>query len=86
MDEAADLQAQMVALRVAVEGLWISVLSADADPIGVAEKLRRQNTEALRGLDAGTPQAAAMRDAVVSHTEHLWKSIQWQLGGKPEGS
>ena len=33
MDDIADLQAQLVALRLAVEGAWLSLLSNDADPV-----------------------------------------------------
>ena len=80
MEEIADLQAQVVALRVALEGAWLSMLSSGPDAIANAQRLRQSNVEALGKLDAPTAQAAAMRDAVVAHTEQLWKSIAWQLG------
>jgi hypothetical protein len=84
MDQTADLQAQIVALRVAVEGAWLSMLHSGPDAVANAEKLRADNVAGLRALDAATPQAQAARDAVVLHTEQLWKSIIWQLGGEPE--
>jgi hypothetical protein len=80
MDDVADLQAQIVALRVALEGAWLSMLNSGPGAIENAQRLRQHNVEALSKLDASTPQAAAMRDAVVAHTEQLWKSIAWQLG------
>lgn len=85
MDPIADLQAQIVALRTAVEGVWLSVLHSSPDAAQNAERLRRENVAGLRALDAKTPDAQAMRDAVVRHTDQLWKSIIWQLGGEPQG-
>lgn len=84
MNEVGDLQAQIVALRVALEGAWLAMLSSGPDAIANAQRLREQNVAALNNLDASTPDAAAMRDAVVAHTDHLWKSIAWQLGDDSE--
>jgi hypothetical protein len=79
MDDAADLQAQIVALRLAVEGIWLSVLSADPNAVAQAERMRDANVASLDQLDAATPQARAARDAVALHTRSLWGSIVWQL-------
>ena len=79
MDNVAELQAQMVALRVAVEGLWLSLLSTDPDAIAAAGQLRQQNVASIDQLDASTDNARALRDAVRTHTDHLWGSIEWQL-------
>jgi hypothetical protein len=79
MDEVADLQAQLVALRMAVEGAWLSLLSNDVDPAGAAGRLKQANVAAIGQLDASTPNAMALRDAVAAHTAHLWSSIEWQL-------
>jgi hypothetical protein len=79
MDEVADLQAQLVALRLAVEGVWLSLLSNDADPAAAAGRLKTANVAAIDQLDASTPNARALRDAVSAHTAHLWGSIEWQL-------
>ena len=79
MDQAADLQTQIVALRIAVEGLWLSLLANDPDPVGQAEALKRDNVALIGQLAADTDQAKAARDAVIKHTEHLWNSIGWQL-------
>lgn len=78
-ENVADLQAQMIALRVAVEGLWLSLLGSDADPVQAAATLRKANVASIDQLDAGTPNAAALRDRVRGHTDHLWGSIEWQL-------
>jgi hypothetical protein len=80
MNEYGELQAQIVALRVALEGAWLSMLTSGPDAIENARKLRESNLEALGNLDASTPEAKMMRDAVVTHTDQLWKSIGWQLG------
>lgn len=80
MDEVADLQAQIVALRLAVEGLWLSILRTDPNAIGQAERLGRENVSTIGQLDASTTEAKALRDAVARHTEQLWGSISWQLG------
>jgi hypothetical protein len=79
MDDIADLQAQLVALRIAVEGAWLSLLSNDADPVGMAGELKKANVASVDQLDATTPNAKALRDAVAGHTAHLWGSIEWQL-------
>lgn len=78
-DEAAELQAQLIALRLAVEGMWLSILRIDPDAIAQAERLGRENVAAIGQLDASTPENAAMRDSVRAHTERLWGSIRWQL-------
>ena len=80
MNEIGDLQAQIVALRVALEGAWLSMLTSGPDAIANARKLREHNLEALGKLDASTPATTLMRDAVVAHSDQLWKSIAWQLG------
>jgi hypothetical protein len=79
MNETADLQAQIVALRLAVEGLWTSLLRSGPDAAAQAERLRRENVASIGQLDATTEQARALRDAVVAHTDQLWGSIGWQL-------
>lgn len=79
MDEIADLQAQLVALRLAVEGAWLSLLNNDADPVATAGRLKDENVAAVEQLDASTPNAKGLRDAVSMHTAHLWGSIEWQL-------
>jgi hypothetical protein len=79
MDDVADLQAQLVALRMAVEGAWLSLLSNDVDPAGAAGRLKEANVAAIGQLDATTANAKALRDAVATHTAHLWGSIEWQL-------
>ena len=83
MDTNADLQAQIIALRTALEGAWLSMLHADPNGVINAERLRQENVAGLRALNASGAQAEAMRDAVVAHTDQLWKSIVWQLGGEP---
>jgi hypothetical protein len=79
MDDIADLQAQLVALRLAVEGAWLSLLGNDANPVGMAGELKRANVAAVDQLDATTANARSLRDAVATHTAHLWGSIEWQL-------
>jgi len=79
MDDIADLQAQLMALRVAVEGAWLSLLNNDPDAVAAAGRLKQENVAAIGQLDASTPNAKAMRDAVAAHTAHLWGSIEWQL-------
>jgi hypothetical protein len=79
MEEIIDLNAQIVALRMAVEGIWLSLLSNDADPAAQATMLRQANVAAIGQMDAPTPAAVSMRDAVAAHTDRLWGSIEWQL-------
>lgn len=79
-EDFADLQAQVVALRLAVEGAWLSLLQPDVDPAAAAKRLGAQNIAAIGQLDAKTDAAEAVRAAVVRHTEQLWGSIAWQLG------
>ncbi|MBN8813917.1 MAG: hypothetical protein J0J06_00555 [Sphingomonas sp.] len=79
MDDIADLQAQLVALRLAVEGAWLSLLSNDPDPVAQAGQLKDANVASVDQLDASTPNAKALRDAVATHTAHIWGSIEWQL-------
>ena len=79
MDDIADLQAQLVALRLAVEGAWLSLLGNDPDPVAAAGQLKDANVAAVDQLDASTANAKALRDAVAAHTAHLWGSIEWQL-------
>ena len=74
MEEIIDLNAQIVALRMAVEGIWLSLLSSDADPVAQAAMLRRSNVTAIGQMDAPTPAAISMRDAVAAHTDRLWGS------------
>ncbi|WP_375382825.1 hypothetical protein [uncultured Sphingomonas sp.] len=45
--DLADLQAQIVALRLAVEGAWLSLLSPSPDPTGDARRLGEQNAAAI---------------------------------------
>lgn len=77
-NDLADLQAQVVALRVAVEGAWLSLLRPAADPAGDARRLGEENIAAIGQLDAPDDAARAMRDAVIGHTAQLWGSIAWQ--------
>lgn len=79
MEEIADLRAQIVALRMAVEGSWLSLLTANPDAAATAARLRAENVAAVGNLDARTAEAKAMRDAVAAHTDRLWGSIAWQL-------
>jgi hypothetical protein len=79
MDPILDLQAQIVALRLAVEGTWLALLGMDPNALSEAARLRRENVSAVDQLDASTPQARAMRDAVANHVDRLWGSIGWQL-------
>lgn len=79
MDQIADLQAQIVALRMAVEGTWISLLNNDPDPVAAVAKLKDANVEAVNQLDASSENARALRDAVAAHTAHIWGSIEWQI-------
>ena len=79
MDEIIDLNAQIVALRMAVEGIWLSLLSSDVDAAAQASMLRQANVAAIGQMDAPTPAAISMRDAVAAHTDRLWGSIEWQL-------
>jgi hypothetical protein len=79
MDEVVDLQAQIVSLRLAVEGLWLSMLRSDPDGLAQAQRLGRENAATIGQIDASTEEAKIMRDAVMRHTEQLWGSIGWQL-------
>ena len=79
MDDVADLQAQIIALRMAVEGAWLSLLGNDPDPITAAGQLKDANVAAVGQLDASTDNARALRDIVATHTAHIWGSIEWQL-------
>ena len=79
MDDLADLQAQMIAMQLAVEGLWISLLSADLDPVGQAKRLGAANMAALDHMAPTDDAGRAARDAVARHTDRLWGSIGWQL-------
>jgi hypothetical protein len=79
MDDIADLQAQLVALRMAVEGAWLSLLGNDANPVATAGELKKANVAAVDQLAATTANDRALRDAVAAHTAHLWGSIEWQL-------
>lgn len=79
MDSVADLQAQVIALRAAVEGAWLAMLRRDADAVAQAERIGRESVEAIGQLDAKSADALAMRSAITRHTEQLWGSIAWQL-------
>ena len=79
MNDVADLQAQIIALRFAIEGTWLSLRRSDPAPLGPARRRRRGNVAAVGQLDASNPDAQAMRDAVAAHTDRLWGSIEWQL-------
>ena len=82
-EHVADLEAQIVALRLAVEGAWLSLLNPSIDPAGDARRLGQQNIDAINQLDASTDAQRALRDAVVGHTAQLWGSIAWQLENPP---
>ena len=75
----ADLQAQVVALRVAVEGTWLSLLTPDPDPAAAARRLGEQNVAAIRSYTTNGGIAEALTGPVIHHTEQLWGSIAWQL-------
>jgi hypothetical protein len=79
MDDVADLQAQIVALRMAVEGAWLSLLNNDPDPVAAVAALKDANVEAVNQLDASTGHAEALRDVVAVHTAQIWGSIEWQI-------
>ena len=80
MDQIADLQAQVIALRTAVEGAWLSLLvSAGPNARADADALKGGNLAALQGLTAATPDAQAMKDAVIRHTDQLWTNVAAQL-------
>ena len=79
MDQLADLQAQIIALRLATEGAWLSLLANDADPADQAAGLKTAHVAAIGQLNAGTADERAMVAAVTRHTEQLWSSIEWQL-------
>jgi len=79
MDDIADLQAQIIALRMAVEGTWLSLLSNDPEPVATVDVLKRANVAAVDQIEASLPNDKAMRDAIARHTGQLWGSIEWQL-------
>ena len=79
MNELLDLQAQVVALRVATEAAWLSLLGPASDPAGDARRLGEQHIAAIGQLDANTDAQRELRDAVIGHTAQLWGSIAWQL-------
>ena len=83
MNEMLDLQAQVVALRVAMEGAWLSLLNPSTDPAGDARRLGEQHIAAINQLDANTDASRELRDAVIGHTAQLWGSIAWQLENPP---
>ena len=83
MDPIADLQAQVIALRTAIESLWLSTLYPDPNRIAHAGRMKTSSLDALRALRADDPAAAAMRDAVMLYTDQLWSSIEAQLGVLP---
>jgi hypothetical protein len=80
MDPVIDLQAQVIALRAAVEGAWLAMLRRDGDAHAQAERIGRESVDAIGELDAKSADALAMRAAIIRHTEQLWGSIGWQLG------
>lgn len=78
MDPHTDLQAQVIALRNAVESLWLSMLHNDPDRVAHAGRLRESSVAALGVLQ---PNSEADRDilaAVIAHTDRLWTSIESQ--------
>jgi len=79
MDPIIDLQAQIIALRMAAEGAWLTLLRMDSSGPAEAARLRRENVAAVDQLDASTPESKALRDAVSAHVDRLWGSIGWQL-------
>jgi electron transfer flavoprotein alpha/beta subunit len=79
MDPTLDLQAQIIALRMAAEGAWLSLLRMDTNAISEAARLRTENVAAVSQLNASNPQEAALRDAVSRHVDIFWGSIGWQL-------
>jgi hypothetical protein len=79
VNDIADLQAQLMAMRLAVEGLWLSLLTPDPQAIEHVVRMREENSKAIAQLDASSDAARVMRDAVRKHVEQLWGSIEWQL-------
>ena len=77
--EVADLKAQVIALRVAVEGAWLSLLAPSPTSVADARNLGEQHAAAVGYLKADDDTSRAIRDAVVFHTQQLWGSIAWQL-------
>lgn len=77
--EVADLKAQIIALRVAVEGAWLSLLAPSPTSVADARRLGEQHAAAVGDLKAGDDASRAIRDAVVFHTGQIWGSIAWQL-------
>jgi predicted TIM-barrel enzyme len=84
MDDIADLQAQLIALRMAVEGTWLSLLHNDPTPADTVAKLKDANVAAVNQLATTTPNDKKMRDAVAAHTAQLWGSIEWQIQNPAE--
>jgi hypothetical protein len=82
VDPILDLQAQIIALRMAAEGAWLTLLQMDPNGLAAAARLRRENVAAVDQLDASTPESKALRDAVSAHVDKLWGSIGWQLDPK----
>ena len=83
--DVADLQAQIVALRLAVEGAWLSLLQPDPEPAAAARRLGAATGAPIGQLEAPNAAAEAMRAAVLRHTEQLWGSVAWQLGERANG-
>ena len=84
MDQTADLQAQVLALRNAVESLWLSMMYADPDRDAHAKRLHESSLAAVRALNPVDADGAAMRQAVMEHTDKLWRSIAAQLAAAPK--
>ena len=79
MDEVADLQAQIVALRLAVEGAWLSLLNNDPDPVAAAAALKDANVAAVNQLDASTRQRR-------SAARRRWRRTPRICGARSNGS
>jgi hypothetical protein len=79
MDPIVDLQAQIIALRMAAEGAWLTLLQMDPNGRSAATRLRRENVAAVNQLDATTPESKALRDAVAGSVDKFWGSVGWQL-------
>ena len=85
MTETADLQAQVLALRNAVESLWLSMLYPDPDRQAHAAQMHRSSVAAVERLHPLDADGAAMRTAVIEHTDKMWRSIEVQLAAAATG-
>ncbi len=79
MDSVADLQAQIIALRAAVEGAWLAMLRRDGDAHAQAERIGRESVEAIGQLDAKSAECdglAKMHDGLSREIDVLNAKIK----------